>query len=114
MGIVRLAKCLKTLNSLIEHKDRQSDIKNKISGNFVYMDFISIVYKIQLIVANELNYLLFSFLLINANMLDISILTSQKFLNTLTKYKNIVPNSDELIEQVKNEDIKITEKQINT
>lgn len=113
MGIVRLAKCLKTLNSLIEHKDRSTDIKNKISGNFVYMDFISIVYKIQLIVANELNYLLFSFLLINANMLDINILTSQKFLNTLTKYKNIVPNSDELIEQVKNEDIKITESQIN-
>ena len=42
MGIVRLAKCLKTLNSLIEYKDRASDIKNKISGNFVYMDFVSI------------------------------------------------------------------------
>ena len=110
MGIVRLAKCLKSLNSLIEYKDRASDIKNKISGNFVYMDFVSIVYKIQLNVANELNYLLFSFLLINASMFDSSLQT--KLLNTIIKYKKIIPDSDEIIADISN--INITQKHIDT
>ena len=44
MGIVRLAKSLRILNSINEYTSRQDDINNKISGNRVYMDFISIVY----------------------------------------------------------------------
>ena len=64
MGIVRLAKSLKLLNSLVEHGSRKDDIKSKISGNRVYMDFVSIVYRIQESVSRELNYILFSYLLI--------------------------------------------------
>ena len=114
MGIVRLAKCLKTLNSLIEYKDRTTDIKNKISGNFVYMDFVSIVYKIQLNVVTELNYLLFSFLLINANMIDSNIISSQKLSDIFIKYQKVIPQFEELFKQLKDGDIKITDTQIET
>ena len=64
MGIIRLAKSLRILNSIKEYNNRTDDINDKIPGNRVYMDFISIVYRIQETVAMELNYLLFSFMLI--------------------------------------------------
>ena len=70
MGIVRLAKSLRALNALDEFKDRKSDIRNKIRGERVYMDFVSIVYKTQILVSDELNYLLFSFILINMGILN--------------------------------------------
>ena len=71
MGIVRLAKSLKLLNSLTEYGSREADLKNKLDGNRVYMDFVSIVYRIQEAVARELNYILFSFLLIQSDILDV-------------------------------------------
>ena len=90
MGIVRLAKCLRILNSITEYNNRATDIKNKISGNRVYMDFVSIVYKIQTNVANELNYLLFSFILLKANMLNTTELLSNNFAYTIQKYKQCI------------------------
>jgi XRN 5'-3' exonuclease N-terminus/Xrn1 helical domain len=72
MGIVRLAKSLKLLDSLVEYGSRKDDLANKIDGNRVYMDFVSIVYRIQEAVARELNYILFSFLLIREDLLDYS------------------------------------------
>lgn len=98
MGIVRLAKCLKMLNSLDEYKNRKSDISNKIQGNRAYLDFVSIVYKIQVEIINELNYLLFSFLLI-AN--DIQIEQTDKFLSLVSKYKDIIHNHQFLINSFK-------------
>ena len=97
MGIVRLAKILRLFNSITEYDNRSSDIKNKISGNRVYMDFISIVYKIQINVINELNYLLFSFILLKMNLLNTSELISEKFLSTIKKYKLCIKNYDEFI-----------------
>jgi hypothetical protein len=72
MGIVRLAKSLKLLDSLVEYGSRKDDLANKVDGNRVYMDFVSIVYRIQEAVARELNYILFSFLLIREDLLDYS------------------------------------------
>lgn len=86
MGIVRLAKCLRQLNSLTEYDTRESDIKNKISGNRIYMDFVSIVYKIQLNIANELNYLLISFILLKMNLLNDLERSSDKFKSLIKKY----------------------------
>jgi 5'-3' exonuclease len=64
MGIVRLAKSLRILKILEEYESRDEDIGNKITGNRVYMDFVSIVYRIQEDIRKELNYLLFTFYLI--------------------------------------------------
>lgn len=88
MGIVRLAKSLKLLNSLVEHGSREEDIKSKISGNRVYMDFVSIVYRIQESVAREFNYILFSYLLIHEDLLDSSEIPILRDL--AYKYVNIV------------------------
>jgi hypothetical protein len=107
MGIVRLAKCLKFLNSLDEFKDRNSDVRNKIQGNRVYMDFVSIVYKTQLYVSDELNYLLFSFILINMEILNAEELTSEKLLLLIIKYSKIVPESIKLIKLLEVLDLKI-------
>lgn len=96
MGIVRLAKCLRLLNSITEYSSRATDIKNKISGNRVYMDFVSIVYKIQTNVANELNYLLFSFILLKMNLLNTTELVSGKFSDMIQKYKSSIKNYGEL------------------
>ena len=92
MGIVRLAKCLRLLNSIDEYKTRENDIRNKISGNRVYMDFVSIVYKIQEIVAKELNYLLFSFCLIDMQLLNKQELQSVTLIDMITKYKKAIVN----------------------
>lgn len=97
MGIVRLAKCLKLLNALDEYKDRKSDINNKIQGERVYMDFVSIVYKTQIIVSNELNYLLFSFILIDMNLLNTEELMSDNLLTLISKYNKIIPDAAKLI-----------------
>lgn len=70
MGIVRLAKSLKLLNSLSDYGSRENDLRSKIPGNRVYMDFVSIVYRIQESVANELNHLLFTYILIQNDLLD--------------------------------------------
>lgn len=64
MGIVRLAKSLRILKILEEYGSREEDMANRINGNRVYMDFVSIVYKIQDDIRKELNYLLFTFYLI--------------------------------------------------
>lgn len=111
MGIVRLAKCLKMLNSLIEYKDRKTDIQNKIHGNRVYMDFISIVYKIQLNVINELNYVLFSFLLLDADLLNTNL---QKLLNYVIKFKEIIPQSDIIITLLQKSDVKSIKNIVNS
>ena len=88
MGIVRLAKSLKLIDSLKEYGSRKDDLANKIDGNRVYMDFVSIVYRIQETVARELNYILFSFLLIRTDLLDFSEVT---ILRDLTlKYQTLV------------------------
>lgn len=92
MGIVRLAKCLKILDSMEEYKTRENDIQNKISGNRVYMDFVSIVYKIQENVARELNYLLFSFMLIEVQLLNTQEMISPKLKEMIRKYKNAIIN----------------------
>lgn len=105
MGIVRLAKCLRLLDSIDEYKNRESDIKNKISGNRVYMDFVSIVYKIQENVAKELNYLLFSFCLIDMQLLNAQELTSAKLMEMITKYKKTIidiPGYDTVIKILEN------------
>ena len=96
MGIVRLAKCLRLLNSITEYSSRAMDIKNKISGNRVYMDFVSIVYKIQTNVTNELNYLLFSFILLKMNLLNTTELISGKFSSMIQKYKQCIENYDDM------------------
>ena len=85
MGIVRLAKCLKLLNSLNEITDRKTDLSNKIDGNRVYMDFISIAYKVREFVINDLNYLLFNFLLIENKIIDKNY-EREKFENISKKY----------------------------
>lgn len=90
MGIVRLAKSLRSINSIKEYKNRESDIKDKISGNRVYMDFVSIVYRIQENVALELNYLLFSFILIKKKIINTEELLSEKLYKLLIKYKDSV------------------------
>ncbi len=92
MGIVRLAKCLRMLDSIEEYKNRENDVQNKISGNRVYMDFVSIVYKIQENVAKELNYLLFSFMLIDVQLLNAHELTSIKLKELIIKYKKTIIN----------------------
>ena len=97
MGITRLAQCLRALNSLDEFKDRKSDVSHKIQGNRVYMDFVSIVYKTQLTVTNELNYLLFSLILINENLLNTKEYTSPKLLSIITRYSDVVPDAQTLI-----------------
>lgn len=96
MGVVRLAKSLKLLNSLTEYGSREEDLKNKIHGNRVYMDFVSIVYRLQEKVAHELNYILFSFFLIKERMLDpfeIPILD-----DLIGKYGSIVP--EDIVQRV--------------
>ena len=109
MGIIRLAKCLRLLSSLEEYESRDEDIKNKISGNRVYMDFVSIVYRIQEQVANELNYLLFSFILINKGILNETELKGQ-FINMINKYSRSVPNHKELSDLLSsNKHLKILE-----
>lgn len=90
MGIVRLAKSLRLLKSIKEYSSRESDIKEKISGNRVYMDFVSIVYRIQENVALELNYLLFSFILIKRKIINTDELLSEKLYNLLIKYKESI------------------------
>jgi hypothetical protein len=95
MGIVRLAKSLKLLNSLVEHGSRENDIKSKISGNRVYMDFVSIVYRIQESVASELNYILFSYLLIQEDLLDSSEIPILRDLSN--KYVNIISEPIKII-----------------
>ncbi len=64
MGIVRLGKMLKRVGALKSHTTREEDIKDKIDANRVYLDFISIVYKIQDEVLKDLNCMLFGMLLI--------------------------------------------------
>jgi len=91
MGIVRLAKCLKLLGSLDEYSSRKADHSHKISGNRVYMDFISIVYRIQEHIADELNYLLFSFILIESNQISPAELESSRLKEMLAKYHRIIP-----------------------
>lgn len=83
------------------------DIKNKISGNRVYMDFVSIVYKIQTNVANELNYLLFSFILLKMNLLNTTELVSGKFTDMVQKYKQCIKGHErvEKIMQILNKDL---------
>lgn len=102
MGIVRLAKCLRALNSITEYTSRKSDISNKISGNRVYMDFISIVYKIQDTVINEINYLLFTFILMKDRLLDNNELKSDKLKDIINKYKSIIPRYPELEKHINN------------
>lgn len=94
MGIVRLAKSLRLLNSIKEYNNRADDINDKIPGNRVYMDFVSIVYKIQETVAMELNYLLFSFMLIKEELININELIDVKFKNTIDKYKSSFDDND--------------------
>src|ERR1700730_3726531 len=100
MGIVRLAKCLRLLDSISEYESRKEDLKHKIEGNRVYMDFVSIVYKQQTNVAKELNYLLFSFILIKMNLLNSTELLSEKFLNMIQKYNGSIPNADTIINHI--------------
>lgn len=96
MGIIRLAKCLKLLDSLIEYKNRKDDIDNKIHSNRIYMDFVSIVYKMQMEIANELNYLLFSFILAKQKLLNETELNSEKLKQMLEKYKDILHHFDDI------------------
>ena len=97
MGIVRLAKSLRALNALDEFKDRKSDIRNKIRGERVYMDFVSIVYKTQILVSDELNYLLFSFILINMGILNTEEFISDKLRLLITKYNEIIADSSNIL-----------------
>lgn len=92
MGIVRLAKSLRLLKSIKEFSSRETDIKEKISGNRVYMDFVSIVYRIQENVALELNYLLFTFILIKRKIINSDELLSEKLYKLLIKYKDSIQN----------------------
>lgn len=100
MGIVRLAKNLRLLNSIDEYDNRNDDTKNKISGNRVYMDFVSIVYQIQQIVSLELNYLLYSFMLAHHKTLDSTEYNDPKFKKMMNKYYN-----DQIISLESNNDI---------
>jgi hypothetical protein len=98
MGIIRLAKSLRLLDSLEEYDDRKKDINSPIHGNRVYMDFVSIVYKVQEKVAEELNSILFTFILIKMKILNTTELTSEKTINILKKYKDVIPKYSEIIE----------------
>jgi len=71
MGIVRLAKALKQLNSLTEISSRKKDLSNKLDGNRVYMDFISIVYRIQDSVIMEVNNFLYQLILLKHQVIGI-------------------------------------------
>lgn len=102
MGIVRLAKCLKILDSIIECKNRDTDMEKKIHSNRLYMDFVSIVYKIQIEVTNELNYLLFSFILANKQLLNEQERTSKKFKQLLIKYQKIFDINDNIDNFIEN------------
>ena len=96
MGITRLAKCLRFLNSLDEYNDRNKDINKKIEGNRVYMDFVSIVYKTQEKIAYELNYLLYSFILIKDDIINKTEL-NDNFTFMIMKYNNSIPQYEQLI-----------------
>ncbi len=114
MGIIRFAKSLRLLNSIDEYDNRADDIKNKISGNRVYMDFVSIIYLIQESVRMELNYLLYSFMLINAKKLNKKEYDDPKLIKMINKYYNDEliggTNFIDLMEEIK----KINESYINT
>jgi hypothetical protein len=101
MGVVRLAKCLKYLSSLKEYKNRKADISDKINGNRVYMDFVSIVYKEQQRVASELNYLLFSFHLMNLGIIDLNVLLSEKMSILLKQYSTVIPQYQQIVSHIK-------------
>lgn len=101
MGIVRLAKSLKLLNSIDEYSSRKMDTDNKISGNRVYMDFVSIVYRTQEQVAKELNYLLFSFLLIINELINKYELESDNFFTMIHKYRESINIHDEILTIIK-------------
>ena len=111
MGIVRLAKCLRTLESIDEITSREQDIKNKISGNRIYMDFVSIVYKIQDKVINELNYLLYSFMLIQKKLLHSTELVSNKFIQLLKQYTHTLSSHDKIISIITDYNTKKTDYQ---
>lgn len=87
MGIVRLAKSLQLLKSIIEIDNRRSDIGRKIPGTRVYTDFVSIVYKVQLDVAKQINYVIYSLLLLSQGMLHKS--THKKLFKYLELYHDI-------------------------
>lgn len=102
MGIVRLAKCLRSLKSLIEYKDRQTDINNKIHGERVYMDFVSIVYSTSIRVTDEINYLLYSFILLLLKLLNNEELKSNKLIEMIIKYERYIPRSNDIIKILNN------------
>ena len=96
MGIVRLAKSLRILKVLEEYETRKTDHENKIDGNRIYMDFVSIVYRVSNNVKNELNYILFTLLLIDNNLAD-------KF--DFTKYNLLLDRYQNNISVLKNKNI---------
>lgn len=100
MGIVRLAQGLKKIDSIDIYTSRKKDISNKIRGDRVYLDFISIVYKIQENVVREINYLLYSFLLIIDGSIASSELKSE-FRRIVKKY---CENNENIISIVKSDD----------
>lgn len=87
MGIVRLAKSLKILKSITEIDNRREDVAKKIPGTRVYTDFVSIVYKVQLDVSKQINYVLYSLLLLSQNMLNST--TYNKLYRYLEMYSDI-------------------------
>ena len=113
MGIVRLGKMLKRVGALKSHTTRDEDIKDKINANRVYIDFISIVYKIQDAVLKDLNSMLFSMLLIiesQINNVELNLfcdlvkkyLLPQHYVNEICSTINSVQTFDAKINNLKN------------
>jgi hypothetical protein len=68
------------------------------------MDFISIVYKTQENTVKELNYLLFSFILIINGLINTDELFSEKFIYILNKYSEHINIYEKIIEIIKLDD----------
>lgn len=88
MGIAKLASGLKQINAIESYDSSLVDNNNKISANRVYMDFISIAYRIQDAIVMELNSLLYSLLLINEGYLVESEFYSE-FVPSVKKYRDL-------------------------
>ena len=102
MGIIRLTKCLRQLDAIEEYESRESDIKNKINGNYVYLDFVSIVYKIQEKVGKEINYILFSLLLIKNKLINNIELESIMLKKMINKYNYLLDENNSIIDILEN------------
>lgn len=104
MGIVRLAQGLRLLGAIECYTSHKDDIVHKITCNRLYMDFISIVYRVQDTIIAELNYLLYSFLLIVDGSLNEYELNGKKFTRKIKKFAKCIDYAKKILQIIKSTD----------